>query len=906
MNQSTVGNDFAIDEIILERLEPLDINFSSINISCFGANDGSIVVYGQGGTQPYTSFSISGPVNQTNTTGVFIGLPAGSYSASVTDSDSNTATTTGIIITEPNDLTITPNRTICLGESATLTASGADDYIWTAVPADPSIADPTSASIVVSPDVTTTYTVNTTTVTPLNLIFNGDFSLGNTGFTSDYQYLDPVNPVGVQGAYAVVTNSQSWFAGFSNCTDNTTGTGNMLVADGSIANSGNDSVWCQTVPVTPGQDYTFSYWVQTVATPNPANLEVLINGVSIGSNLAPSTTCGWVQRTYTWNSGAATIAEICIYDRVITSAGNDFAIDDIEFVTDVTCNLTKTVTVTVQSISATAAFTSGDVTGCPGPTVLTFSGTPNTNVTVSSSSGAFYNIPINAAGTASFTTPFLTTTTTFTLISIFQNPPGCTAPLTDSVTITINLNGCATVTAGGVDLGDASSAQICEVGECVDLSASYVDLGSTTQYTISSIDYCPQVAYNDPTYNPINLATDDVWSSTINLPFNFCFFGNLYTSCHVGSNGTISFDPGIVPNGGSPWNLLGLTVPNPGFPIRNAIYGVYQDTNPALGPSPNERFAGWKLEGTYPCRKLIVNFFHFGQFQCGQGVGLQTYQMVLYEVSNIIEVYIESRTPCNTWNNPAGGGVVGIMNQAGTLGYVPPGRNTNTQWSAFNEAWRFTPSGPSATTFQWLENGLPFSTDLSITVCPTVTSTYTAVATYNQCGQITEVERDFLVEVFPDSGADPNDLNECENLFDLTENDAVMIGSGDPFAFSIGYFITEADAELLLNQIPNPTDYVAISNPQTIYASVLDFNTGCNRIKEFVIQWNSCDLDPNASDLVLCDEVTLNDNFEIFDLTQNDDDALNGLDPTLYTVTYHTNQADANVGAKTNCSGKCL
>ncbi|MEZ4838501.1 PKD-like domain-containing protein [Flavobacterium sp.] len=897
VNQSAVGNDFAIDEIILERLDALEVNFSALNVSCFGANDGSIVVYGLGGTQPYTSYSISGPVNVTNTTGVFIGLPAGSYTASVTDSDTNTATVGGIIITEPNDITISPDRTICLGESATLTASGADDYLWSAVPADPSISDPTSASIVVTPDVTTTYTVNTTTVTPRNLIFNGDFNLGNTGFTTDYQYLDPVNPVGVQGAYAVVTNSQTWFAGFSNCTDNTTGTGNMMVLDGSIANAGNDKVWCQTVPVTPGLNYTFSYWVQTVATPNPANLEVLINGVSIGSNLAPSTTCGWVQRSYTWNSGADTVAEICIYDRVVTAPGNDFAIDDIEFVTDATCNLSASVTVTVQSISATAAFTIGDSTECPGPRVLTFSGTPNTNITVQSSSGAFYNIPINSAGTASFTTPFLADTTTFTLISIFQNPPGCTAPLTGSVTITISLNGCATVEAGGVDLGDSASAQICEVGDCVDLEASYVDLGSTTAYTVSSIDYCPQAAYNDPTYNPINLATDDVWSSTINLPFNFCFFGNIYSTCHVGSNGTISFDPSIVPNSGSPWNLLGQSVPSPGFPIRNAIYGVYQDTNPALGPSPNERFAGWKLVGTYPCRKLIVNFYHFGQFQCGQGVGLQTYQMVLYEVSNIIEVYIESRTPCNTWNTPAGGGVVGIMNQAGTLGYVPPGRNTTTQWSAFNEAWRFTPAGPSATTFEWLENGLPYSTDLSITVCPTVTTTYTAVATYNQCGQITEVESDFLVEVFPDTGNDPDDLNECENLFDLTENDAVMIGTGDPFAFSIGYFTSESDAELLLNQIPNPTNYVAISNPQTIYASVLDFNTGCNRIKEFEIQWNSCDLDPDATDLVLCDEVTLNDNFEIFDLTENDDDALNGLDPTLYTVTYHTNQADANVGA---------
>ncbi|HBI02121.1 MAG TPA: hypothetical protein DDY18_10930, partial [Flavobacterium sp.] len=911
INQSDVGNDFAIDEIILERLDALEVNYSAINVSCFGQDDGSIVVYGQGGTQPYTSYSIAGPVNLTNTTnGVFVGLPPGTYSASVTDSDGNSAAVSGIIITEPNDLTVTPNRTICLGESATLTASGGDNYVWTAVPADPSLTNPNSASVVVSPNNTTTYTVNSTSVASRNLIFNGDFSLGNTGFTTDYQYLDPVNPVGVQGAYAVVTNSQTWFAGFSNCTDNTSGTGNMMVLDGSVANAGNDKVWCQTVPVTPGQDYTFSYWVQTVATPNPANLEVMINGTSVGSNLAPSTACGWVQRTYTWNSGSDTTAEICIFDRVVTAAGNDFAIDDIEFVTDVTCNLSKSVIVTVQTISATAAFTSGDVAGCPGSTVLTFSGTPNTNITISSSSGGFYNIPINAAGTASFTTPFLSSTTVFNLVSIFQNPPGCTAPLSGSVTITINLNGCATVTAGGVDLGDSSSAQICEVGDCVELTASYVDFGTTTQYTVSEIDFCPQAPFinsgapwNELYGNPAppgGVNGDDQWAAPFvfpnpnpaDPPFVFCFFGNQYTSVNVGTNGVITFNPQA---GGSycPWPFT-QTIPNATFPIRNAIYGVYQDTNFAVTPTPPAQIsATYAVVGTYPCRKFIANFANLPQFSCNNSVGLQTSQIVLYEISNIIEVYVQRRTPCPGWNS--GNGLIGIQNAAGTLAYTPTGYNTGA-WSATDKAFRFTPSGPSSTTFQWLENGAPYSTDTTITVCPSVTSVYTAQATYTQCSGVTSVERDFLVEVFPDSGSDANDLVECENLFDLTENDAVVIGTGNPFDFSVGYFLTESDAEFLLDQIVDPTTFVATSNPQTIYAGVLDFNTGCNRIKPFLIQWNPCGLDPQADPLELCDDVS-DDGFEIFDLTQNDLAALNGLDSSLHNITYHTSQADANVGA---------
>ncbi|UPQ78562.1 T9SS type B sorting domain-containing protein [Flavobacterium azooxidireducens] len=910
INQSDVGNDFAIDEIILERLEPLTINYSSINVSCFGENDGSIVVYGQGGTQPYTSYSITGPVNLTNTTGIFINLPPGTYTASVTDSNADTATASGIVIIQPNDLVVTPNRTICLGESATLTASGGANYVWTAVPADPSLTDPNNASVIVSPTTTTTYTVNSTSVTPRNLIFNGDFSLGNTGFTTDYQYLDPVNPVGVQGAYAVVTNSQTWFAGFSNCTDHTSGTGNMMVVDGSIANSGNDKVWCQTVPVTPGQNYTFSYWIQTVATPNPANIDVIINGVSIGSNLAPTTTCGWVQRSYTWNSGVATTAEICMFDRVVTVAGNDFAIDDIQFVTNSTCNLSKSVTVTVQSISATASFTSGDVTSCPGSTLLTFSGTPNTSFTISSSSGGFYNIPINAAGTASFTTPFLNTTTIFTLVSIFQNPPGCSAPLTGSVTITINLNGCATVTAGGVDLGDAISAQACDVNECIDLTASYIDFGTTTQYTVSEIDFCPQAPFinsgapwnelygNPPPPGGVN--GDDQWSAPFAFPnpnpadppFVFCFFGNQYTSINVGTNGVITFNPQA---GGSncPW-AYNQTIPNAGFPIRNAIYGVYQDTDFSVTPTPPAQIsATYAVVGTYPCRKFIANFSNMPQFSCANSVGLQTSQIVLYEISNIVEVYVQRRTPCPTWNN--GNGLIGIQNAAGTLAYTPPGFNTGA-WSATNRAFRFTPSGPSSTTFQWLENGNPYSTDTTITVCPTVTSVYTAQATYTQCSGVTSVEKDFTINVFlPEAGTDPIDLEECENLFDLTVNDAVMVGSGDPFLFSIGYYTSQSDAEQLLDQITTQNAFVATSNPQTIYAAVSDFSTGCDRIRPFTIQWDPCGLDPQANPLALCDDAS-GDGFEIFDLTQNDLAALNGLQASLHNITYHTSQADADIG----------
>ena len=340
-NTGFVGNDFAVDDFRVSVLAPLGITYSSTNPTCIGANNGAINVYGVNGIPPYVSYSLTGTASATNTTGNFPNLLPGTYNISVTDSNvpAATATINGIVIANPtNPLTVTANSSFCPGTPFNLLASGSSStYSWTASPADPSLTTPNIANPTVSPTVTTTYTVSTTIPTTVNLISNGNFTQGNQAFTSDYQYLTSSSATGIQGAYGVVTNPNAWLSTFSNCPDHTTGTGNMMVVDGSLLNTGNDKVWCQNVSVTPGQTYTFSYWVQSVALSNPANLEVVVNGTSIGSDLAPVAVCGWVQRTYTWNSGASTSAQICIYDRNILLNGNDFALDDISFSTTINC-----------------------------------------------------------------------------------------------------------------------------------------------------------------------------------------------------------------------------------------------------------------------------------------------------------------------------------------------------------------------------------------------------------------------------------------------------------------------------------------------------------------------------------------------------------------------------------------
>ncbi len=231
---------------------------------------------------------------------------------------------------------------------------------------------------------TYTFTPDSSGATGPNLIVNGDFSAGNSGFNSDYQFLTDAGQSGVQKAYGIVTAANLWFQFFPPCTVRTATSGSMMVVDGSTTNAGNDKVWEQTVAVQPNQTYTFSYWLQTVATPNPALIDVTINGTSIGTVSAPATNCQWAQHSFTWNSGTNTTAQIAIFDRIILANGNDFSLDDLSFTATTIvnqCAIPITLTITVNQPTI-ATFNSipdlcigGNVLSLPANSIEGFTGT---------------------------------------------------------------------------------------------------------------------------------------------------------------------------------------------------------------------------------------------------------------------------------------------------------------------------------------------------------------------------------------------------------------------------------------------------------------------------------------------------------------------------------------------------
>src|SRR5699024_5714217 len=142
-----------------------------------------------------------------------------------------------------------------------------------------------------------------------------------------------------------------------------------------------------------------------------------------------------------------------------------------------------------------------------------------------------------------------------------------------------------------------------------------------------------------------------------------------------------------------------------------------------------------------------------------------------------------------------------------------------------------------------------------------------------------------IVEFLPtpdlDDVGEPGDITACvaagvSYSFDLTENDDTILNEYDPEDYVITYHTTEEDAEEGENAIEDPENHVA--DCETIWARIEGFangeSTGCYEVVSFEICTGGINVG-ELDDLEACyDEVAEN---AFFDLTQNDENALDGL-----------------------------
>lgn len=165
-----------------------------------------------------------------------------------------------------------------------------------------------------------------------NLIVNGDFEAGISGFSSDYR----VNASGCIGCVGVDDRTLDWYFIPSlvyDYRDHTSGTGLMLQWDPPSTNTNTARIWYQSVSVVAGTTYNFSGWVREAnSEPSPNNglVGVYANGVLLGQQSAPDGS--WAQWSFDYTATTTGSIELALRDLYPTTFfGTYSTIDDLSF-----------------------------------------------------------------------------------------------------------------------------------------------------------------------------------------------------------------------------------------------------------------------------------------------------------------------------------------------------------------------------------------------------------------------------------------------------------------------------------------------------------------------------------------------------------------------------------------------
>ncbi|MDR0829998.1 MAG: hypothetical protein LBN95_07795, partial [Prevotellaceae bacterium] len=223
---------------------------------------------------------------------------------------------------------------------------------------------------------------------------------------------------------------------------------------------------------------------------------------------------------------------------------------------------------------------------------------------------------------------------------------------------------------------------------CVDnfqLEANILATGGTIYgYNVAQIPYNPPFPFviPEPFAHSINLTHDDAFAEVAELPFPFCFYQNTYSQVLMGPNGNLSFNTSLtgqicawqIPN--TNFETDGMSVSSNYF---NSIFGVMEDVDPSRVIQQGSGTFQWGILGQPGARAFVMSYNEVPLFQCNDIHN--SYQTIMYEGTNIIEVYVKRRGQCG-WNG--GRGIIGVMNSNGTNATIAPGRNATDSWTTVN------------------------------------------------------------------------------------------------------------------------------------------------------------------------------------------------------------------------------
>lgn len=366
----------------------------------------------------------------------------------------------------------------------------------------------------------------------------------------------------------------------------------------------------------------------------------------------------------------------------------------------------------------------------------------------------------------------------------------------------------------------------------IKLTAKFPDIRETNSYAVSSIDYAPVGDFNQGEVVDIKrmpepdgtFKKNDTYSAAIDLPFTFCYYGNSYSQIIISDNGVLSFNTslaqhecGLAPSG---------PIPN-GLPV-NSVFGVFHDMEIKDDTIRKKAYQVlYRVEGSYPNRRVIINYNDIPQWSYTKN---STSQIVLYETTNIIDVYVKDRFKIESTNSAYDGAglykknaAIGLTNYDSSAGIAAPGRDSGN-WEAHNEARRFYPNGNTNSTIQWFnENDIEISGTRNlkdILVNPTQNTKYNVSVTYNLCVPITvtdKIDVKFSID-FPTAKEKTTEafcINNGENYtVDLTLYETEI--NPDP-TLSFSYF---EDQNITIPIASTKHAYV-FSNNKTVFVKIL-------------------------------------------------------------------------------------
>ena len=408
-------------------------------------------------------------------------------------------------------------------------------------------------------------------------------------------------------------------------------------------------------------------------------------------------------------------------------------------------------------------------------------------------------------------------TTVYTVTASPTDPSCC--ELVASATVAVmdcSAEGCPSVAPAELGTGNVDIYIDCSVQPEVTLSANVMATAvEADDYFVFQIPYNPPYGYTAGTRIFAD-ASDDTWSNVVNLPFTFCYYGNTYTQIVAGANSVATFNTDVVGNYCS-WSFDD-EIPNASL-FPNTIFACYRDIYPSTSDYNSVTGDGGIFEGVlgvYPCRSYVLSFNNIKLFSCTD-VRTFTSMIVLYEGTNVIDIYLRDAPTCTSWND--GNGVIGLQNSDCTRGVTPPNRNTGP-WTAHNEAWRFMPTGQPSYTVTWYAGtdttASPVGHGDLLTITPSQTCDYTARLQYTACnGDYFDI------------------INTCHITVNNAMPDLVVTASKDtlcPDEETTISAITEDVASYLWNTGDTTDSFTLVPDSViTTYTVTVTYNNGCVR-----------------------------------------------------------------------------